>query len=254
MKWFMNFTLALTLSFAFGINTVQAGVNDAVDTAFDVKPLTKQDQSLIKKYMKSWKNDIPEVQKAVNVALLKLARQENLNKLSKQELMALNLLPPTKEYIATIAAKYNVAYNKKVKGNDMFYGAEGEPLYPENEGFIGVPDVEALVPDKYLLDRFGAPRGRFFAFYGADFGSRALNKYDREDFKTGRKEYHIYKVVKPISGVLLGTAAPWFGEKGGCIQGMVQGSIAKYLKNNEYLVEVLDRNEADRLAEAFKTK
>lgn len=254
MKWFLDLTLSLTLSIAFCFNTVQAGANEVVDASFGVTPLTKQDQGLIKKYMKSWKHEVTEVQTAVNAGLIKLARQEKLSKLSKQELMAFNLLPPTKEYIATIAAKYNVAYNKKVKGNDIFYGVKGEPLYPENEGFIGEPDVEELVPDKYLLDRFGAPRGRFFAFYGTDFGSRALNKYDLADFKAGRKEYHIYKVVKPISGVLLGTAAPWFGEKGGCIQGMVQGSMAKYLKNGEYLVEVFDRNEADRIIKAFGTK
>lgn len=244
--------LALALCFTFNVSLVQAVELNASNSSTNIN-LDKKQTNTIKKHLSKWRKASDEVQAAVKQGLLNLCLEKDLKTVSDIELMALNLLPPDKAYIASIAVKYNIAYNNKAKGNDIFYGAKGEPIYPENDGFIGKPSQETLVPDKYLLDRFGAPRGRFFAFYGADFSSRALNKYDLEDLKAGRKEYHIYKIVKPIPNVLLGTAAPWFGEKGGCIQGMVQNSISKYLKNGE-LVEVFDKNEADRIAQAFGSK
>ena len=244
--------LALALCFAVNVNIVQAVEPDANNHPKTIA-MDKKQTATINKHLKKWRKASAEVQTAVKQGLVNLCLEKDLKTVSSAELMALNLLPPNKAYLAAIASKYNIAYNKKVKGNDIFYGAKGEPIYPENDGFIGKPSKEKLVPDKYLLDRFGAPRGRFFAFYGADFGSRALNKYDIEDFKAGRKEYHIYKIVKPIPNVLLGTAAPWFGEKGGCTQGMVQNSMSKHLANGE-LVEVFDKNEAHRIAQAFARK
>ena len=244
--------MALALCFTLNVNIVQAIELNTTNQHTSIT-LDKKQTNTIKKHLIKWRKASNEVQQAVKQGLVNLCLEKDLKTVSKTELMALNLLPPNKAYIATIASKYNIAYNRKAKGNDIFYGANGEPIYPENDGFIGKPSKETLMPDKYLLDRFGAPRGRFFAFYGADFGSRALNKYDIEDFKAGRKEYHIYKIVKPIPDVLLGTAAPWFGEKGGCTQGMVQNSMSKYLKNGE-LVEVFDKNEANRIAQAFGSK
>lgn len=244
--------LALALCFTCNVNNVQAVELNTSNSSTNIN-LDKKQTNTIKKHLSKWRKASDEVQTAVKQGLVNLCLEKELKTVSKAELMALNLLPPNKAYIATIASKYNIAYNNKAKGNDIYYGAKGEPIYPENDGFIGKPSTETLIPDKYLLDRFGAPRGRFFAFYGADFGSRALNKYDIEDFKAGRKEYHIYRIVKPIPNVLLGTAAPWFGEKGGCTQGMVQNSMSKYLKNGE-LMEVLDKNEADRITQAFGSK
>lgn len=244
--------LAIAIGCTFNVNIVQAVELNVSNYSTNIN-LDKKQTKTIQKHLNKWRKASDEIKASVKQGLVNLCLEKDLKTVSKTELMALNLLPPNKAYIATIASKYNIAYNSKAKGNDIFYGAKGEPIYPENDGFIGKPSKETLMPDKYLLDRFGAPRGRFFAFYGADFSSRALNKYDIEDFEAGRKEYHIYKIVKPIPNVLLGTAAPWFGEKGGCTQGMVPNSISKYLTNGE-LMEVFDKNEANRIAQAFGSK
>jgi len=194
---------------------------------------------LVGRYLKCWRSYEAVVQQAVLKGLLKLHHTSRLQFAKKQELMELNLLPPDKEYLAALATKRHLLYNKKSKGVDRFYSLKGEPIYPENHGFIGEPET-IILTSKYLIDRYGSPKGRFFALYGAEFSSRALTKYEKAGFAKGVLPYHVYNVNRPIAGVKLGIAAPWFGEKGGCTQGRLPKGIINYLgpENGDFLSEV----------------
>ena len=190
LKPILSFSLVLFVGCGIGC-TAAAGAAPVISPK---AKLSMKDKVLIERYMRQWSAADPEVQKSIHLGLRNLAGKKRLQSVKDEQLMELNLLPPTPAFIATIAARYNIEYDFNRKGTDIFYGKKGEPIYPSNNGFIGEPELADIEPNKVLLDRFGAPRGSFVAFYGASFSSRALNKYDAEDLRLGKKEYHIYKI------------------------------------------------------------
>ena len=153
------------------------------------------------------------------------------HKSTDEELMAKNLLPPTDEFIASIAKKYNMKYTLGKKGEERFYSDDGNAIYPLNDGFVGEPEKVTLKAGKILVDRYGEETGTFLSPVGTSLEMRALPRCTRED-----STYHKYEVIKSIDGVLMGETAPWFNQSGGGLQYKLPGRIM-YLK--EFLKEVL---------------
>lgn len=129
-----------------------------------------------------------------------------------KELMEKNLVPPTDEFIKTLADREKVPYTIGKKGNDRFYDDNGDPIYPPNEGFVGIPRKTKLEAGKIFVDRYGPPFGSYVCEEGTDYPQRALPKGTKE------KGYTVFAVEKDIEDVLVGETAPWFGEVGGGIQ------------------------------------
>ena len=125
--------------------------------------------------------------------------------------MYYNFAPPTDEFIAELAAKQGVAYTPGKKGEARFYADDGRPIYPSNDGAVGVI-VTITLPSGDVLTRYGSPGGRYVSPDGMTFEQRALPSTTREG------DFHVYYVERSIDGVEKGKIAPWFGRKGGGIQ------------------------------------
>ena len=125
--------------------------------------------------------------------------------------MYYNYAPPTDEFIAGLAAEQGVAYTPGKKGEARFYADDGRPIYPSNDGAVGVI-VTVTLPAGDLLTRYGKPTGRYVSPDGMTFEQRALPS------TTSEGDFHVYRVERPIDGVQKGKIAPWFGRTGGGIQ------------------------------------
>ena len=125
--------------------------------------------------------------------------------------MYYNYAPPTDEFIAGLAAEQGVAYTPGKKGEARFYADDGRPIYPSNDGAVGVI-VTVTLPAGDLLTRYGKPTGRYVSPDGMTFEQRALPS------TTSEGDFHVYCVERPIDGVQKGKIAPWFGRTGGGIQ------------------------------------
>ena len=125
--------------------------------------------------------------------------------------MYYNYAPPTDEFIAGLAAEQGVAYTPGKKGEARFYADDGRPIYPSNDGAVGVI-VTVTLPAGDLLTRYGKPTGRYVSPDGMTFEQRALPS------TTSEGDFHVYCVEHPIDGVQKGKIAPWFGRTGGGIQ------------------------------------
>ena len=125
--------------------------------------------------------------------------------------MYYNYAPPTDEFIAGLAAEQGVAYTPGKKGEARFYADDGRPIYPSNDGAVGLI-VTVTLPAGDLLTRYGKPTGRYVSPDGMTFEQRALPS------TTSEGDFHVYCVEHPIDGVQKGKIAPWFGRTGGGIQ------------------------------------
>ena len=88
----------------------------------------------------------------------------------------------------------------------QWLGTDCRYLFPPRDGFAGRPRMLWLKPGT-LVDRFGAPTGRFLAPADASYMGRAV-PYDRL-----KMPYFRYQVVRPLR-VAAGPAAPWFDQPG----------------------------------------
>lgn len=134
------------------------------------------------------------------------------SKKSNEELMAENLMPPTDEFIESIAKKYGMKYTKGKNGEDRFYSDDGAPIYPLNDGFVGEPEKITLKAGETLVDRYGPVYGGYVSPKNVSFEERALPR------TTKIEEYSVFVIKKDIKDVLSGVAAAWFGEPGGGTQ------------------------------------
>ena len=125
--------------------------------------------------------------------------------------MYYNFAPPTDAFIAELAAEQDVAYTPGKKGEARFYADDGRPIYPSNDGAVGVI-VTVTLPSGDVLTRYGKPTGRYVTPDGMTFEQRALPS------TTNEGDFHVYCVERPIDGVQKGKIAPWFGRLGGGIQ------------------------------------
>lgn len=140
--------------------------------------------------------------------------------------MEMNKKPPTDAFIKSIADKYNLPYTMGKIGVERFYSDKGSSIYPTNDGNVGKPKLKKLKVGM-LLDRYGSEFGRYMSPKGASWTTRSLPKYSAP----GKVPYHVYEVVTPFK-VKAGKAAPWFGEKGGCLQFELEKSVAECIKEN----------------------
>lgn len=138
--------------------------------------------------------------------------QLHAGKKSNEELMAENLVPPTDEFIESIAKKYGMKYTEGKKGEDRFYSDDGRPIYPLNDGFVGEPEKITLKAGEMLVDRYGPVYGGYVSPENVSFEARALPR------TTKIEEYSVFVIKKDIKDVLSGVAAAWFGEPGGGTQ------------------------------------
>ncbi len=125
--------------------------------------------------------------------------------------MYYNFAPPTDEFIAGLAAEQGVAYTPGKQDEARFYADDGRPIYPSNDGAVGII-VTITLPAGDVLTRYGSPGGRYVSPDGMTFEQRALPSTTREG------DFHVYRVERAIDGVQKGTIAPWFGRTGGGIQ------------------------------------
>ena len=80
-------------------------------------------------------------------------------------------------------------------------------VYPPNRGFEFDPIETTLKPGS-SIDRYGPRSGTFASPEGTPFGQRSLPA------SAASKPYEAYEVLKPIEGVNMGPARPWFGQPG----------------------------------------
>lgn len=100
-----------------------------------------------------------------------------------------------------------------------------QPIWPDNDGFENVP-IEEMLPRASLVDRYGAPTGRFLSPVNTPYAERSLPYLKSSD------PYHLYIVTKPFE-VEAGPTKPWFGEPGGALQFMTFTPIKSLLAAHE---------------------
>ena len=156
--------------------------------------------------------------------------QLHAGKKSNEELMAENLVPPTDEFIESIAKKYGMTYTKGKKGEDRFYADNGKAIYPPNNGAVG-KEQKAMLKVNTIIDRFGGNYGYYTSPEGTALEARALDKGAR-----AKNDLHKFKVVKELP-CYESRVAPWFNQKGNGTQYRLLKSIDELLKEG-FLVEI----------------
>ena len=152
--------------------------------------------------------------------------------------MYYNFAPPTDAFIAELAAEQGVAYTPGKKGEARFYADDGRPIYPSNDGAVGLI-VTVTLPAGDVLTRYGAPTGRYVSPDGMTFEQRALPS------TTNEGDFHVYCVERPIDGVQKGKIAPWFGRLGGGIQYKLPDRIVTLMEAQPpFLSEMEEEREA----------
>ena len=152
--------------------------------------------------------------------------------------MYYNFAPPTDAFIAELAAEQGVAYTPGKKGEARFYADDGRPIYPSNDGAVGVI-VTVTLPAGDVLTRYGKPTGRYVSPDGMTFEQRALPS------TTNEGDFHVYCVERPIDGVQKGKIAPWFGRLGGGIQYKLPDRIVNLMEASMLReVDLAEENEA----------
>lgn len=193
-------------------------VREAGDKWLNSLPESRRTQVLGRKGLKAWEDGKDWRKYMRGYAGLREAESRlsgiklHAGKKSNEELMAENLVPPTDEFIESIAKKYGMTYTKGKKGEDRFYSDDGRPIYPLNDGFVGEPEKITLKAGEMLVDRYGPVYGGYVSPKNVSFEERALPR------TTKIEEYSVFVIKKDIKDVLSGVAAAWFGEPGGGTQ------------------------------------
>ena len=195
-------------------------VQEAGDKWLNSLPESRRAQVLGRKGLKAWEDGKDWRKYMRGYAGLREAEsrlsgiklQLHAGKKSDEELMAENLLPPTDEFIESIAKMYGMTYTKGKKGEDRFYSDDGRPIYSLNDGFVGEPEKITLKAGEMLVDRYGPVYGGYISPKNVSFEARALPR------TTKIEEYSVFVIKKDIKDVLSGVAAAWFGEPGGGTQ------------------------------------
>ena len=152
--------------------------------------------------------------------------QLHAGKKSNEELMAENLVPPTDEFIESIAKMYGMTYTKGKKGEDRFYADDGRPIYQPNNGAVG-KEEKVILPKGTVISRYGGNAGKYAAPEGTVMEARALSKQTRE-----QNDLHTFVLEKDVE-CLQSEVAPWFGQEGRGVQYRLQSTIESMLKRGE---------------------
>lgn len=211
-------------------------VREAGDKWLNSLPESRRAQVLGRKGLKAWEDGKDWRKYMRGYAGLREAEsrlsgikhQLHAGKKSNEELMAENLVPPTDEFIESIAKKYGMTYTKGKKGEDRFYSDDGKPIYPPNNGAIG-KEEKTVLPKGTVISRYGSNRGVFVSPAKTSLEERALPKNTRE-----KNELHTF-VLKNDVTCYKSIVAPWFAQKGRGVQ----------LRLVNSLQELLDRGDLD---------
>ena len=213
-------------------------VREAGDKWLNSLPESRRAQVLGRDGLKAWKDgkDWRKYMRGyaglreVESRLIGIKLQLHAGKKSDEELMAENLVPPTDEFIESIAKKYGMTYTKGKKGEDRFYSDDGKPIYPPNNGAIGKEEKTTL-PKGTVVSRYGSNRGKYTSPDGTSLGERSLDKKTRYD-----NELHRFKLTEEIE-CIEGVVAPWFDQVGRGIQYKFSESIEQLIKEG-VLIEI----------------
>lgn len=168
-----------------------------------------------------------------------------------KERMAKNLKPLSDEFIKEVLVKdvneyrlaKHVADNKKLEefkpleytiGKDKinrWFTDDGTPLYPPNNGAIGMT-WDVMLGKGEVLSRFGKPTGSYTAPDSTPFEARAM-PLEESDYGASFCRYIVIKPFRVSKSVI----APAFNRVGGGIQYKSEKAIQYYLDNG-YLKEV----------------
>ncbi|WP_316774244.1 TNT domain-containing protein [Streptomyces sasae] len=115
--------------------------------------------------------------------------------------------------------------------------------YPDNNGFV-LRDGRPVEAPKTLrvgqrVDLFGSGNGFFLAPEGTPYTKRALppTNLDEYDPKNPPFNYHLYRVVKPLT-VQAGPIRPWFGQEGLGEQFLTRTRVSVLAAPGGYLKEI----------------
>lgn len=178
-----------------------------------------------RKYMRGYAG-FREVKSRLSDIVLQLHAGEKTD----NDLMAMNLIPPTDDFIKSIAKKYGLTYTKGKKGEDRFYSDDGKPIYPPNNGAVGVEEKTTLLKGT-VVSRYGSNRGRYTSPDKTTLSKRSLDRETRND-----NEFHRFKIVRDIE-CIKGVVAPWFNQEGKGIQYKFSKPIEQLIKEG-VLVEI----------------
>lgn len=213
-------------------------VREAGDKWLNSLPESRRAQVLGRKGLKAWEDGkdwqrymrgyagLREMKSRLRGVNLQL----HADKKSNEELMAENLVPPTDEFIESIAKKYGMTYTKGKKGEDRFYADNGKAIYPPNNGAVG-KEQKVILKVNTIIDRFGGNYGYYTSPEGTALEARALDKGAR-----AKNDLHKFKVVKELP-CYESRVAPWFNQKGNGTQYRLFKSIDELLKEG-FLVEI----------------
>ena len=147
--------------------------------------------------------------------------------------------PPTDGPVGGLVEDYDrLGGLSPVKFLDRWATEEGWD-YPEHDGFV-VEDGRPLkelqeLPEGWMLDRFGSPRGTFLAPAGAPFGERALPPDSLNTWPDGPEHnYNCYEVVLPVSA-WVGPIAPHFEQPGGGEQLLIPTEEVPEAEGDDYV-------------------
>ena len=213
-------------------------VREAGDKWLNSLPESRRVQVLGRKGLKAWEDgeDWRKYMRGFSgfreaeSRLSGIKNQLHAGKKSNEELMAENLVPPTDEFIESIAKKYGMTYTKGKKGEDRFYSDDGKPIYPPNNGAIGKEEKTTL-PKGTVVSRYGSNRGKYTSPDGTSLGERSLDKKTRYDNELQR--FKLTEEFECIEGVV----APWFDQVGRGIQYKFSKSIEQLIKEG-VLIEI----------------
>ena len=209
-------------------------VREAGDKWLNSLPESRRAQVLGRKGLKAWEDGedwqgymrgyagLRKMKSRLSGIKLKL----HAGKKSNEELMAENLVPPTDEFIESIAKMYGMTYTKGKKGEDRFYSDDGKPIYPPNNGAIG-KEEKTVLPKGTVISRYGGNAGKYASPEGTAMEARALSKQTRE-----QNDLHTFVLEKDVE-CLQSEVAPWFGQEGRGVQYRLQSSIESMLKRGE---------------------
>ena len=207
-------------------------VREAGDKWLNSLPESRRAQVLGRKGLKAWEDGKDWQGHMRGYAGLREVKsrlsgiQLHAGKKSNEELMAENLVPPTDEFIESIAKKYGMTYTKGKKGEDRFYSDDGKPIYPPNNGAIG-KEEKTVLPKGTVISRYGGNAGKYTSPEGTPMEARALSKQTRE-----QNDLHTFVLEKDVE-CLQSEVAPWFGQEGRGVQYRLQSTIESMLKRGE---------------------
>jgi hypothetical protein len=120
---------------------------------------------------------------------------------------------PTKVYTdGTINEQVASNATRKAPQPSAAHPTDNSMGWPSNRGFHGNP-LDVTLDRGVTIDRYGDRGGTFASPKGTPFGERALPA----SYET-TQPYEVYAVNKPIPGVKMGVAEPWFGQPGMGVQ------------------------------------